>query len=241
MQEDFFSSFGYTPPLGASAATSAATSGGAANFGSGGGGFSSAVSSIPPLATGSAGGASTSASLHASALPDRSRSPRWGGVGSGDGSGRRIPASSVSPRARSPLRRRDLDGTADGEKGDEARGSGHHRRVGTKPSRGRSGARGRSGGVGFRKDEAVPAAAAAAATTIDGASYAFPVTAPSPRAEGGARGRAGEFVSSWATSSSSPRMPGRTWRSLSPSPRTAVAAAAAAATGWPIGAVGSAR
>lgn len=236
MQEDFFSSLGYTPPLGASAATSAATSAGAANFGSGGGGgvgFSSAISPIPPPATGSAGGASTGARSHAAAYKDRSRSPRWGGVGSGggSGSGRRI-TSSISPRARSPLRRRDLDSTTDGgrDKQDEARGSSYHR-VGTKPSGGRSGVRGRTGGVGFRNDEAV--AAAAAAATIDGASYAFPVTASSPRAEGsGTRGRAGGGM--YSSAASSPRVPGRTWRSLSPSPRAAV-------TSWPIGAVGSAR
>lgn len=227
VQEDFFSSFGYTPPLGASAATSAATSGGVANFGGsggGGGGFSSAVSSIPPLATGSAGGASTSTSLHTSAFKDRSRSPRWGGEGSD-----RTVAASVSPRARPPLRRRDLDGPVGRERGDEAPGSVYHR-VGTKPGGGRSGTKGRTGAVGFRKQKA-----AAAAATVDGASYAFPVTASSPRAEGGGtRGDGGELV--FSSAGSSPRAPGRTWRSLSPSPRAAVAGA-----GWPTGAVGSAR
>ena len=138
--------------------------------------------------------------------------------------------ASVSPRAGSPLHRRDLDETIVGcEKVDEARGSSSYHRVGTRPSGGRSGVRGRAGGVGFGNNEA-------AAATADGASYAFPVTVSSPpRAEGGGtRGRGGEFVVSVA---SSPRaMPGRTWRSLSPSPRTA------ATPGWPSGgAVSSAR
>ncbi|CAM9168593.1 unnamed protein product, partial [Ectocarpus fasciculatus] len=240
VQEDFFSSFGYATPLGASAATSAAINGGTTAPDLGGGigvgsvdGFSSALSSIPPLAGGGGGGGGGSHGHVGGNNFDRSRSPRWGGrrAGSGGGSGR--VATSISPRARPPLLRRDLDETAEEEEEDKvrARSSGSYHCVGTKTSRGRSGGR-------DRRDQA---AAAAAAATVDGTSYAFPMEASSssPReGSGGVVGRGGERVFYSSSAGPAPRMR-RSWKSLSPSPRTA----AAAKGGWPVaaGAVGSAR
>lgn len=238
VQEDFFSSFGYATPLGASAATSAAINGGTTAPDLGGGigvgsvdGFSSALSSIPPLAGGGGGGGDGSHGYVGGNTFDRSRSPRWGGrrAGSGGGSGR--VATSISPRARPPLLRRDLDETAEEEEDKaEARSSGSYHRVGTKISRGRSGGR-------DRQDEE----AAAAAATVDGASYAFPMAASSspPREGGGAVGRGGgERLFYSSSAGPAPRMR-RIWKSLSPSPRNA----AAAKGGWSVagGAIGSAR
>lgn len=111
VQEDFFSSFGYTPPLGASAATSARSAPGSSSaaaalgFGTIGSSAISATRPRPPP------NAATASSYNST---DGGRSPRWGGSSFRDGDRGRSP---LRRRDRSPLRRRDLVGVGEGGEG----------------------------------------------------------------------------------------------------------------------------